>query len=153
MNFARHQARDERRAAGHQNDFCVDGVLVEESPFLRDPEAEGAAGNRRSADIDMHRLNRPGGLPRAKQSDKQKCVGNLADKRSFVATHPALLMPLLMGKCKLTHAPFSSLHRAAGPPALLRGSSINNRPMHQRQLLSAPCLCSVVAKVLQRALT
>src|SRR5947208_7178067 len=90
MNFARHQARDERRPAGHQNDLRVDAVLVEKSPFLRDPEAEGAAGNRRSADIDMHRRNRRGGLPRAKQSDKQKCVGNLADKRSFAATHPAL---------------------------------------------------------------
>src|SRR5207249_2316177 len=116
MNFARHQARDERRAAGHQNDLRVDAVLVEKSPSLRDPEAEGAAGNRRSADIDMHRRNRRGGLPRAKQSDKQKCVGNLADKRSFAATHPALLMPLLVGKCKLTHAPVLCAASRSGTP-------------------------------------
>jgi hypothetical protein len=143
MNFARHQTRYERRPAGHQNDLRVDAVLVEESPFLRDPEAEGAAGNRRSADIDMHRRNRRGGLPRAKQSDKQKCVGNLADKRSFVATHPALLMPLLVGKCKLTHEPFSALHRAAGPRSSARQLD-QQSPIHKQ--------LHPVAEVLQHAL-
>jgi hypothetical protein len=51
-----------------------------------------------------------------------------------VPTHPALLMPLLLGKCKLTHAPFSALHRAAG---LLRKLD-QQSPYSQTATLPAP---------------